>query len=279
MKSEIKVQLDKVFQTMKVNMSKVDLLSMYSHEIFVDFPKNLPENSKQQHKSDMEILNKAKTDLTNIEFNLLTEKQYVELGVSKEFYRFVHNFSLAEFKSNELESFDYEQVLYGQELISLYSFLEGYFQDLQRLLFLNDKSLLSNNDTEVSLNKVLKAENYNELISIIIEEKLEKSGYEKISSIINKWKREPFKIILKLKKDELEELDKFTCIRNIIIHNNSKINESLICYLNKDEFKIGQTFKLDIQIMKKFKDLVFEIVFNAYIEISCKYPEIIEQTQ
>jgi len=77
MKSEIKLQLDKVYQTMRANMSKVDLLSMYSHEIFVDFPKNLPEITKQQYKSDLEILKKTQSDLTDTEFNLLTEKQYV----------------------------------------------------------------------------------------------------------------------------------------------------------------------------------------------------------
>jgi len=198
------------------------------------------------------------------------------LGISKEFYRFFHNYSTAESKSDELESYDYEQVLFGQELISLYSYLEGYFQDLQRLLFLNDKTLLSNNDKEIALNKIINAENYEELISIIIEEKLAKSGYEKISFIINKWKKEPFKIILKLKKEKLEEFDKYTCIRNIIIHNNSKIDKDLIRHLNEEAFEIGQTFKIDIGIMKKFRNLVFEIVFNAYLEICNRYPKIIE---
>ncbi|QXP78847.1 MULTISPECIES: hypothetical protein [Winogradskyella] len=276
MKIEIKEQLDKVFQAMRANMSKVDLLSMYSHSIFNDFPANLPEKTLKQYKTDLDILKKAKIDLTQTEFNLLTEEKYIELGTSKEFYRFVQNYSTAELKSNELKSPDYEQVLFGQELISLYSFLEGYFQDLQRLLFLNDKTLLSNKDKEIGLDKILKADNYDELISIIIEEKLEKSGYEKISTIISKWKKEPFKIIIKLKKDELEELDKYTSIRNIIIHNNSKINESLLNYLDNEKFKIGQTFELNTVLMKKFRDLVFEIVFNAYLEINAKYPMIVE---
>lgn len=274
MKTEIKNQLDIVFQSMRANMSRIDLLSMFSHEIFADFPLNLPSKTRQQYVSDLKTLNQAQTNFTATEFNFLTEKQYIDLGVSKEFYRFSNNFVISEFKNEELNSFDYEQILFNQELISLYSYLEGYFQNLQRLLFLNDKQLLSNRDKEVELNKILNAENYDDLISIIIEDILAKSGYEKISTIINKWKKEPFKIILKLKKQELEELDKFTCIRNVIIHNNSKIDKNLFNYLDKDLYQVGQTFKLDIDIMKKFRDLVFEIVFNAYVEICNRYPTI-----
>lgn len=277
MNEERKRRLDKIFLNMKANMSKVDLLSMYSHEIFNDFPKNLPKKSLDQFKKDIEILNIVKKELTSFHFNLLTEENYTKLGISKEFHRFLHNVSIVQSEGqDEIESINFEQVLYRQELISLYSYLEGYFQDLQRLLFENDKILLENKDKEIPLTQILDASNYEKLISSIIDDKLVKSGYEKISSIIAKWKREPFKIILKLKKAELEKLDKFTCIRNIIIHNNAKINDGLLCFLDKKSYKTGQNFKITSEIMKEFRDLIFNIVFSAYVEICTKYPTIIK---
>ena len=154
----------------------------------------------------------------------------------------------------------------------MYSYLEGYFQDIQKLLFENDKKLLANNDKKIPLNKILETESYEKLISIIIDDKLDKSGYEKTVSIIEKWKKEPFKIILKLKKKDLEALQKFTLIRNIIVHNNSKINSDLIKYLDHEKHEVGESFSLNTEIMKEFRDLVFEIVFSTYSEICIKYP-------
>lgn len=279
MRIELKDRLDKIFQNMKANMAKVDLLSMYSHEIFTDFPRSLPKDSLEKLKTDSFILNEVRKLMDEKQFNLLTEQHYEKLGVSKESYRLIENVSFLQTVEKDIASVNFQQVLYQQEYISLYSYLEGYFQDIQRLLFENDKNLLANKDKEISLNKILEAESYDKLISLIIEEKLEKSGYEKISSIIEKWKKEPFKIILKLKKRELESLEKFTCIRNVIIHNNSKINGDLIKYLDSEEYKIGFVFKLDSEIMNEYKDLIFKIVFSTYLEICLQYPTIIESEE
>ena len=259
---------------MRANMAKVDLLSMYSYEIFADFPLNLPKDSMDKFKEESLILNEVQKLINKEQFNLLSKEHYEKLGVSNKFYQFIQNVSFIQTVEEDIDSIDFQQVLYCQEYISLYSYLEGYFQDIQRLLFKNDKKLLTNKDKRIPLNKILEAESYEKLISIITEEKLEKSGYEKISSIIEKWKREPFKIILKLKKRELEALEKFTCIRNIIIHNNSKINDDLIKYLDDEKYKVGLTFKLDSEIMKEYRNLVFEIVFSAYLEICAKYPTV-----
>lgn len=276
MDKERKERLDKIFQNMRANMSKVDLLSMYSHEIFEDFPKSLPNNSLNEFKNDIPILNEVKSKLSSTQFNLLSEENYVKLGMSKKLYRFLNNLSIVQLGEIDVESINFQQVLYSQELISLYSYLEGYFQDLQRILYEQDKTLLSNKDKQVLLNKILEVEDYEQLIKIIIDDKLVKSGYEKISSIIEKWKKEPFKIILKLKKAELIKLDKFTSIRNIIIHNNSKVDDSLIDYLDIEKYEVGQNYKLNPEVMKEFRDLIFEIVFSAYTEICFKYPEIVE---
>jgi hypothetical protein len=279
MQEALKDRLDKVFQNMKANMAKVDLLSMYSHEIFADFPRSLPKDSKEKLKKDSTILNEVVKQLDKEQFNLLTEKHYEKLGLSKESYRLIENVSFLQTVEKDVTSVDFQQVLYQQEFISLFSYLEGYFQDVQRILFENDRSLLANEDKEIALNKILEAESYDKLISKIIDEKLEKSGYEKISSIIQKWKKEPFKIILKLNKNELEALEKFTCIRNIIVHNNSKINTDLIKYLDSGKYNVGLTFKLDSEIMKEYNDLIFEIVFSTYMEICSRYPTIIENEE
>ncbi|AYN68348.1 hypothetical protein D1013_13655 [Euzebyella marina] len=252
---------------------------MYSNEIFADFPRSLPKDSKEKLKKDSTILNKVVKQLDKEQFNLLTEKHYEKLGLSKESYRLIENISFLQTVEKDITSVDFQQVLYQQEFISLFSYLEGYFQDVQRILFENDRSLLANDDKVIALNKILQAESYDKLISKIIDEKLEKSGYEKISSIIQKWKKEPFKIILKLKKSELEALEKFTCIRNIIVHNNSKINTDLIKYLDSGKYNVGLTFKLDSEIMKEYKDLIFEIIFSTYMEICSRYPTIIENEE
>lgn len=274
MQKELKDRLDKIFQNMKANMAKLDLLSTYSNKIFTDFPKSLPEDSMNKIKNDLLILKEVKEKINGEQFNLLTAENYEELGLSKESHRLIENISFIHTIENDITSIDFQQILYQQEYISLYSYLEGYFQDIQRLLFENDKSLLENKNKNIPLNKILDANSYDKLISSIIDDKLEKSGYEKISSIIEKWKKEPFKIILRLKKKELELLEKFTCIRNIIIHNNSKINDELIQYLDGKKYNVDSVFKLDTETMREYKSLIFEIVFSTYIEICSKYPTI-----
>lgn len=274
MRKELKDRLDQIFQNMKANMAKVDLLSTYSNKIFADFPRSLPKDSMENIKNDLLILKEVKEKMDGEKFNLLTEEHYEEMGASKESHRLIQNISFIHTIEKDITSVDFQQVLYKQEYISLYSYLEGYFQDIQRLLFENDNSLLENKDKNIPLNKILDAKSYDKIISYIIEDKLEKSGYEKISAIIEKWKKEPFKIILRLKKKELESLEKFTCVRNIIIHNNSKINDELIKFLDGEKYKVGNEFKLDSEIMEEYKSLIFEIVFSTYIEICSRYPSI-----
>jgi hypothetical protein len=272
MDKENKEKLDKIYQSMRANMAKVELLSMFSHEVFEDFPTNLPEKTINHIKSNLSRSNEIKDQMSSIEFTLLSKEQYEKLGLSQRFFKFLNGMSIILSSNLKLEDIELEQIMFKQEFISLYSYLEGYFQDLHRLLFENDKTLLSNKDKDISIDKILKADDYNQLLSQIIDEKLAKSGYEKISSIIEKWKKEPFKIILKLKKVELKQLDKFACIRNIIVHNNSKVDENLFSFLDNNKYQIGQSYKLDLSILKEFEDLVFNTVFQAYSEICFKYP-------
>ncbi len=277
MQKELKEQLDLTFQYMKANLAKVDLLSMYGQEVFSDFPKNTPPSLMEKISKDNLILDRASKMIGADNFNVLTEKHYDMLGASKESYRLISNISCLQTVNEDFFTVDYIQVLYKQEFISLYSYLEGYFQDVQRILFLNDKSLLVNQNKEIPLNSILEKESYEELIQSIIEEKLEKSGYDKISDIIMRWKKDPYKIILRLKKNELDALDKFTCVRNVIVHNNSKVNNSLLRYLDDEKYCIGDVYILDTDVMAEYRDLIFNIVFFVYTEICDKYPEIVDE--
>ncbi|MEM6816347.1 MAG: hypothetical protein AAF600_18475 [Bacteroidota bacterium] len=150
---------------------------MYSHEIFADFPKGLPNDSLKKFEKDYSVLMDVQKQISNVEFNLLTPEQYEKSGISREFHRFLQNVSILQEK--DLRSIDFEQTLYHQEYISLFSYLEGFFQDIQRLLFDHDNQLLTNEHKEIPLNEILEAGSYEKLISSIIDSKLEKSGYEK----------------------------------------------------------------------------------------------------
>jgi len=272
MEEKMEKKLDVIYQNMRANMAKIDLLGMYSHKIFKNFPENLPEKTLKKYSTDVSTLKKIRESVTELEFNLIGEEELIEQGISREFAKLFLNTCYLSIGKETLNSTDFEQVLYRQELISLFSYLEGYFQDINRILFENDKSLLSNKDIQIPLEKVLNANDYEHLISIIIEDKLSKSGYDKITNIIQRWKKEPYKIVLKLKKTELDKLDRYTMLRNIIVHNNSKVNKEFISYLKNGESEIGDSYILDDKCLNEFKDLIFEVVFSSYAEICAKYP-------
>src|SRR5680860_1204450 len=110
MQREFKDKLDKIFQNMKANMAKVDLLSMYSNKILADFPRNLPEDSMKRLKNDILTLKEVGKMIDKEKFNLLTEKHYEKLGLSKESHRLIENISFIQTIEKDIASIDFQQV-------------------------------------------------------------------------------------------------------------------------------------------------------------------------
>ena len=94
MRKDHKDRLDKIYQNMRANMAKVDLLSIYSHESIADFPRSLPKASWDRLKVDIPTLNEVQKQISKEQFNLLTVEQYEKLGLSKESHRFIENVSI-----------------------------------------------------------------------------------------------------------------------------------------------------------------------------------------
>lgn len=66
---------------------------------------------------------------------------------------------------------------------------------------------------------------YQTILDKMIDETIEKSGYKNLADQIEKWNRDPYLLRISVDKDELLLLRWSISTRNIIIHNNAKINK------------------------------------------------------
>jgi len=123
--------------------------------------------------------------------------------------------------------------------------MENYFNNILRLIFNNKIVCLKNNQKSYTREEILNYKDFNSLIEKIIEDEIfvfdiKNDYYKKIKYFESK-----FKINLSRINNIQNEMIEICEIRNIIVHNDSKVNEKFLEKVKKINYSIGDEIVID----------------------------------
>ena len=268
-----KQHLEEIQNRALLNFSKIKLLSSFDSHFYKDFPSNISDDIMEAVGKEMGVGFAAL-----FEHLFLDKKIETDSGsrVGKSFAYL--NYALA----SDDKGKEFEQLILQQEWITYFVYLEGFFQDINKFLFSIDKSLLAHEQKTISWSEVVNADSYDKLISSMIDNSLEKSGYKNNADLIETWNRPPYKLCIKIKKLQLAMLRWAITVRNVIIHNNGRANIDYIRTI-EDVYKlspgterigiksIGEVLDLDDAMLSGIFALLIGVVEETSQAVSLKY--------
>ena len=253
--------LDNTFVNYITTFAKVRLIGIYNFNLYSHFPLRIPKELQSRFTGGLESIISVQANNSSKE----------SVTIPQDIADFIKASLILVKHDNEKTKDNLDQILLRQELITFFAYLEAYFQDIQRFLYHYDNSLLSTKDRSFSWEEILNSQNFDVLISNMIDKKLEKSGYTKIHDLIQQWKKPPFEIIVRLKKDQLRYLEKYTLIRNAVIHNNSRISIDILKFHNVQKLRQGDLLEFSFEEIFKLYDFICWLLFETFSTIKIKY--------
>ncbi len=124
-------------------------------------------------------------------------------------------------------------LIFDMSLVYLITKFENFLRMLLRLTFLKEPRILMTKGKSINYEEVLRFSNYNKLLLNIIEKEMFSLFMENIENI-NKYFEQRFNIALSSFVDEWLKFKERFYRRNLIVHNNSVINET---YIEKTGYK------------------------------------------
>ena len=156
----------------------------------------------------------------------------------------------------------FKQILFEQEFISYFAHLESIFQEFQRFIYYKKPEYLPQ-EKEILWKDILELKDFSAILEYTIEQKLNKSGYLKISDLLIKLNSTPFLLKISVKNELQHDLNEFILIRNMIIHNGSKVSEDYEKF-TEGKYKKGSKFILDRIIVNQLFDLIIIVSIETY---------------
>ena len=240
-------------------ISKIHLLGIINDTVFLDFPSNLPKivQDKWREKTKKIIFTDGKSQgLDFSDYGFLTALLNVLPG--------------------ENENSNFQQVILGQEFINYLAHLEALMQDVFRHVFKNNPDLLPE-DKEIKWKEIVDKKSVEEIHDYVIDKHLEKSGYDKLSHQIEKLNNKPFLFSISIKKEKLIEIENLITIRNLILHNGSKITNDYLKLNPKSKFALNETIILTREEVNNAQLLINKVAYETYASICYKIHGIPKQ--
>ncbi|MCB9222570.1 MAG: hypothetical protein R2780_13110 [Crocinitomicaceae bacterium] len=175
--------LERTLNDFILAISKIHIIGILSDGIFHEFPKELPDKVRKKWLDEADVVDKhikdGKTDV-------LPFSQYGHFG------------SLSRIFEHEKKA-DFEQEILRQNLTNYVSYLEAFFQDINRIVYTVKPELLSG-EKQIKWKDILDNRDFDSILQNTIDKELESSGYDKIFEQIERFNNVPFQFKIRIKK-------------------------------------------------------------------------------
>lgn len=253
---------DKEFISYIVRRKQIALFSSLSEIIFDGFPRNMPmeimgpvlakyylafedearNRGLPTYLSEAELINLR--EMSNVELDERQEKLlFLYYGIQYE-SRFLLELPVMEFP-------DFDGIRKTQEVITTYSYAEGFITDSVKMVLDID-------------------EKYKDLFKQEREKLLFELLFGNIETKIKKINRK-FNLKIVINGIQRTKLKKLNCIRNIMVHNNTCANSQYIKLFKDTKTKLGEKIPLTDKVIEDLLDALGETLYLLYKEISLKY--------
>lgn len=247
--------------------------SLAAHEALKDFPKNL---SPKQNKEIKGLLNKLldigdKIDQdSNISIYSQPNSQKFETKhhVGTITGSVFHFLILHALEGKGIEHINFEPLLLSQELIILIAHVDAFISDsIRAMCKVNPKIMIS--EKKISWRDIIEAENWDNLISFLIEEHSYKLGWESITNRINHiCERHGLKISI---SDAIRRLSEAEQLRHIIIHNGSRVSQEYLKKTGRTDVELDELIIITQEYTKQVAEDALLLINNLFLSISNKF--------
>lgn len=257
-------ELTALFNHYAAEIAKIRLIGLNNYHLYLDFPKNITAELKEIWKKGFEtILSK---------FNADDKESTVITSIPANIGAFIQPFLVFHRRGGlELESLHFLQLALQQEFIMYLAYLEAFFQDYRKHLYKIDPKLLSNKDRTITWEEITEKKSLEEIHELLVEKCLEKSGYDKINEVIEKLNNKPIQLKIKLEKEQINYLNEMVLIRNMIVHNNSKVSNDYKKLRKDSPFKVGDEYLLNFEQLYVTYNFLQWVIFESFVAFKIKY--------
>lgn len=163
---------------------------------------------------------------------------------------------------------DYKKILFRMSFIYLISIFDSAIIDLVRELYKKDYRVLIKSNKNLNYEQILNFENINDLKEYILEKELLEFSYKSIKDQI-KYISQEFKLEIILTTEQLSNLIEIRETRNILVHNNGKVNEVYLRNTKNNNLKIGDERLVDSYYLNESKHLLRDFL-NSILQSDFK---------
>lgn len=125
-------------------------------------------------------------------------------------------------------------------------------------------------DATVKLKDVMTADNISEIIEKKIEDKVQSLGYDGYDDILN-YLNDSFGLGFHPDNKLAYQMTFLLKLRNIVVHNDSRVDRKFLTKLDRNDLKIGAIYELDLQQLFKFIDNLEKFTDQLHKAIRTKF--------
>jgi hypothetical protein len=259
-----------------IGISQTQIVSLISDEVLSDFPKNLPNETKENLVNLLTDLSssvllhqgyeikapdgrpiKAGEKVEEFEDSLLfmpTLKLYLSSGAKSEQKKFDIDFSF---------------FILTQELVMLFSYLDAFLLNCLRAIAKREEKILKRDKT-ITWKEVITARSREEIVENIIEEYCYEFGWKNIRNKIETFKNE-HGLEVSTSDDVIESICEGANLRHLVVHNGARINQDFLNKNSSYEGRIGDQISINKDYLENLSGEIFALGGDVFISTARKY--------
>jgi hypothetical protein len=249
------------------------IVGLASTESLKGFPKRLPPEVRRTVVSQLREF----TQQLGEAVNALQEsgeasrriEDAAEADRSRLFSPTLQLFMLQVLRGRPIAEIDFDFVLNDMQLVLLLAYFEGFLSDSLKAACSQDiRTLYSGR--KMSIERVLSSGNWEGLVARVIDDFAYESG----------WKALPERLLfltselgldLQLLQAELDELKETELLRNLVVHNGSRVSQEYLDRTSRRDRHLGETVLVSGESVEKLTHLLQRLASDVYTAISTKF--------
>ena len=170
------------------------------------------------------------------------------------------------FPASSLNNFvDYvKKVSYNNSIINIITLTEIYLTELCEWVMENNPSSFSSKENiNLTYEEIVKLDGINHLKKIVLKKMKSEYTHENLANSITELIINKFHWKIKNFKQEITHLRDLSLLRNIIVHNDSKVNEIFLTSIsNPGDFKLGKSIFINFDIFNGYLSGTISFIKN-----------------
>lgn len=167
---------------------------------------------------------------------------------------------------------DFKYTILSSELILNFTYLDSFLSDSLTIIFQIKPQQLKTKNKTIDYEKLFSGLSLRKIKEEVIGKEIRNFGNEKLFDRINILKK--IGVEISLSENNENVLYKSRDVRNLIVHNNGKINAEFKSKYKNDEHNLGETFHLTNVYLKRVTDILMELIRQVYVSILDKFFKI-----